>query len=119
LTAHRTQRYSFLYFRSQSPAPSEDGLSNRRLLEENNLELPLSLQKRNLPQGGDMEELTKLHHLIEHWTEHNTEHAKTYRDWAKKADALGKRELAGVLKKIADETVAMDGLFKKALELCG
>lgn len=66
-----------------------------------------------------MEELTKLHHLIEHWTEHNTEHAKTYRDWAKKADALGKRELAGVLKKIADETVAMDGLFKKALELCG
>ncbi len=65
-----------------------------------------------------MDELTKLHHLLEHWAEHNTEHEKTYRDWAKKAESLGKRELAAVLTKIAEDTSAMDGLFKKALGLC-
>jgi hypothetical protein len=93
-------------------------LSNRRLLEENNLELPLSLQRSDLSQGGDMDEITKLHHLLGHWAEHNSEHAKTYLDWAKKADSLGKKELAGLLLRIADETVAMDKLFSKAMELC-
>lgn len=98
--------------------PTEEILSDRQLLEENNLELPLSLQKRDLPQGGIMDEISKLHHLLGHWAEHNVEHAKTYEDWSKKADALGKKELAGVLKKIADETMAMDSRFKSALELC-
>jgi cobalt/nickel transport system ATP-binding protein len=97
---------------------SEELLSNRQLLEENNLELPLSFQQRNLSSGGAMDEITKLHHLLEHWTEHNAEHEKTYRDWAKKADSLGKKELAAVLTNIADQTSAMDGLFKKALSLC-
>lgn len=98
--------------------PAEELLSNRQLLEENNLELPLSFQKRNLSSGGAMDEITKLHHLIEHWTEHNSEHEKTYRDWAKKAESLGRKELAAILVKIADETSAMDDLFKKALSLC-
>lgn len=98
--------------------PAEELLSNRQLLEENNLELPLSFQKRNISSGGAMDEITKLHHLIEHWAEHNTEHEKTYRDWARKAESLGKKELAALLIKIADETAAMDGLFKKALSLC-
>jgi len=97
---------------------AQDILSDRQLLEENNLELPLSLQKRDLPSGGSMDEIGKLHHLLGHWAEHNAEHAKTYVDWSQKADALGKKELASVLKKIADETLAMDSLFKKALELC-
>jgi cobalt/nickel transport system ATP-binding protein len=98
--------------------PAEELLSNRQLLEENNLELPLSFQKRNISSGGAMDEITKLHHLIVHWAEHNTEHEKTYRDWARKAESLDKKELASLLTKIADETSAMDGLFKKALSLC-
>lgn len=98
--------------------PAEELLSNRQLLEENNLELPLSFQKRNISSGGAMDEITKLHHLIEHWAEHNTEHAETYRDWAKKAESLGKKELAALLTRIAEETTAMDGLFKSALSLC-
>jgi cobalt/nickel transport system ATP-binding protein len=96
--------------------PSEEVLSDRELLEENNLELPLSLQGRT--SGGNMDEMTKLHHLIGHWTEHNSEHAKTYQDWARKAEALGRRELAEVLLKIAEETTAMGSLFSKAMELC-
>lgn len=98
--------------------PAEETLSNKQLLEENNLELPLSLQKRELSSGGDMDEITKLHHLLGHWAEHNSEHAKTYRDWAKKAESLGRKELAGILLNIADETVAMDKHFNKAMELC-
>jgi cobalt/nickel transport system ATP-binding protein len=96
--------------------PSEEVLSDRELLEENNLELPLSLQGRT--SGGTMDEMTKLHHLIGHWAEHNSEHAKTYQDWARKAEALGRRELAEVLLKIAEETTAMGSLFAKAMELC-
>lgn len=98
--------------------PTKEMLSNRQLLEENNLELPLSLQERKLSSGGDMDEIAKLHHLLEHWAEHNSEHEKTYRDWARKSESLGKKELAALLTKIADETSAMDGLFKKALSLC-
>ncbi|MBI5847085.1 MAG: ATP-binding cassette domain-containing protein, partial [Nitrospirae bacterium] len=94
---------------------TEELLADRQLLEENNLELPLSLQKRELPTGGFMDELGKLHHLLGHWAEHNIEHAKTYEDWANKAGVLGKKELAGVLKKIAEETLAMDSRFKEAL----
>ncbi len=99
--------------------PTKDMLSNRQLLEENNLELPLSLQERHLPSGGVMDEMARLHHLLKHWAEHNSEHAKTYRDWAKKADSLGKKELSGILLRIADETVAMDRLFSDALNACG
>jgi len=97
---------------------TEEILSDRQLLEENNLELPLSLQKRDLPLGGTMDEISKLQHLLGHWTEHNIEHAKTYEDWSKKAGALGKKELAKALKKIAEQTMAMDSRFKEALELC-
>ena len=98
--------------------PAVEILSDRQLLEANNLELPLSLQKRILSSGGAMDEISKLHHLLEHWAEHNEEHARTYLEWAGKADSLNKKELAGLLKKIADETTAMGSLFKKAMEVC-
>jgi len=98
--------------------PVEEILSDRQLLEANNLELPLSLQKRELPSGGTMDDISKLHHLLEHWAEHNEEHVRTYLEWAGKAESLGKKELAGLLGKIADETRAMDGLFKKAMKVC-
>jgi rubrerythrin len=65
-----------------------------------------------------MDDISKLHHLLEHWAEHNVEHSRTYMEWAKNADALGKKELARILKKIAEETTAIDSLFKKAMEAC-
>ncbi len=65
-----------------------------------------------------MDEITKLGHLLGHWAEHNTEHARTYQDWARTADSLGRKELAGLLRKIAEETTAMDAHFQKAMELC-
>ena len=98
--------------------PAGEILSDRQLLEANNLELPLSLQKRDLSSGGNMDDISKLHHLLEHWVEHNTEHARTYLDWAKKAEALGKTELADILREIAERTEKLEGLFKKAGNLC-
>lgn len=62
-----------------------------------------------------MTELEKLKHLLEHWTEHNEDHVKTYMEWAEKAELLGKKELSGILKQIAAESKKLDELFKRAL----
>ena len=63
-----------------------------------------------------MTELEKLKHLLEHWIEHNEAHVNTYREWASKAEALGKKELSAILKQIAEENKKLEGLFKKALK---
>ncbi len=61
-----------------------------------------------------MEEIAKLGHLIEHWMEHNEEHAKTYRLWAEKAKALGREDVSETLAVIADETEKLNSFFGKA-----
>ena len=61
-----------------------------------------------------MTEPDKLKKLLEHWSEHNEEHAKTYLEWAEKASASGDKELSSILKEIAENTKKMDGLFEKA-----
>ncbi|MBI5665297.1 MAG: hypothetical protein HZC49_09500 [Nitrospirae bacterium] len=62
-----------------------------------------------------MTELEKLKHLLEHWIEHNDAHVKTYTEWAEKAGALGEKELAEILGKIAEESKKLEGLFSKAI----
>ncbi|MCX5717202.1 MAG: ABC transporter ATP-binding protein [Nitrospirae bacterium] len=62
----------------------------------------------------EMTELDKLKKLLEHWSEHNEEHAKTYLEWAEKAAASCDNELSSILKEIAENTKKMDGLFEKA-----
>ncbi|PIV65966.1 MAG: nickel ABC transporter ATP-binding protein [Nitrospirae bacterium CG01_land_8_20_14_3_00_44_22] len=66
-----------------------------------------------------MTEPDKLKKLLEHWAEHNEEHAKTYLEWAEKASASGDKELSSVLKEIAENTKKMDGLFEKAKKALG
>ena len=66
-----------------------------------------------------MTEPDKLKKLLEHWAEHNEEHAKTYLEWAEKASASGDKELSSVLKEIAENTKRMDGLFEKAKKALG
>jgi rubrerythrin len=62
-----------------------------------------------------MTELEKLKHLLEHWTEHNEAHVKTYSEWASKAESLGEKELANILREVADKSQNLDDLFKKAM----
>jgi len=64
-----------------------------------------------------MDDVDKLGHLIEHWTEHNSEHAATYLEWSKRAGSLGKWDLSDILKQLSEETLKLEGLFKKALTL--
>jgi len=109
--------------RVAADGPSEQVLSDRTLLEENHLELPLTLQTtihniNNRKKEGIMDELAKLKRLLEHWAEHNIEHANSYAEWAGKAEAFGRHDLAEALSKIAEDSRAMDALFKKAGRLC-
>ncbi|MBI5026088.1 MAG: ABC transporter ATP-binding protein [Nitrospirae bacterium] len=88
--------------------------------------IPLPPRPRSAKRGGqgegargrevicEMTDLEKLKKLLEHWMQHNTEHAKTYTEWAGKAEAMGENELAKTLKEIADETARMEKLFQKA-----
>ena len=56
----------------------------------------------------------KLKILLEHWQEHNAEHARTYLEWAEKAQAEGRNELAATLREIARESGRLEELFRKA-----
>lgn len=63
-----------------------------------------------------MNDLGKLRHLIEHWSEHNEEHVKTYLEWAARAEELGSPDMAEVLRRIAAETEKLSELFKKGAQ---
>lgn len=64
-----------------------------------------------------MDDISKLRHLLEHWREHNDEHAETYRQWAEKAATLGNKELSEVLGKLYHEAKKMDVLFEDAMKM--
>jgi len=66
-----------------------------------------------------MNELDKLAHLLNHWKEHNKEHAGTYREWAVKAASLGRTDLAGILDRLYLESMKMDKTFDEAIKKTG
>jgi len=65
-----------------------------------------------------VDKLSQLKHLIEHWAEHNEEHAQNYLNWASKAAEMDKPELAAALKELAGETQRMKPLFDLAYREC-
>lgn len=64
-----------------------------------------------------MEELERLKIMLEHWLEHNREHAQTYKEWAEKAEAMGLNDIATVLINLSLETGRLENLFMEALSL--
>ncbi len=62
-----------------------------------------------------MDELARLSKLLQHWMEHNDEHAETYRDWAAKASSLGNEDLSKILNSLHDRTKSLKDLFEEAL----
>lgn len=62
-----------------------------------------------------MDEMDKLRHLIEHWMEHNVEHAATYNEWASRAEANGKVDASETLRKVASETGRLNAMLREAL----
>ena len=71
------------------------------------------------PETGRTAEIEKLRILIQHWMEHNHEHAETYIEWAEKALASGNMDIARMLKEIAEETRKIDALFERARKKIG
>ena len=63
---------------------------------------------------GSEEAIQKLKILLPHWAEHNIEHARTYGEWALKAETAGAGELASLLKEIKAESEKLNALFEKA-----
>lgn len=62
-----------------------------------------------------MNDREKLKSLLQHWLEHNHEHAEVYSEWAKKASAIGNEELSRILVHLSKETERLDNLLQKAL----
>jgi hypothetical protein len=61
-----------------------------------------------------MTELEKIGTQIDHWREHNKEHAESYMDWAAKALDEGNEELSRILTRLALESKRLNRLFEAA-----
>ncbi len=57
----------------------------------------------------------KLIRLLEHWIRHNQEHAQTYSDWAEKAAADSKGEVAILLNEAVSLSMDLQRKFEQAL----
>ena len=66
---------------------------------------------------GPLSEQEKLAKMIEHWIQHNIEHARSYRDWAQRADGLGQAEVASVLSGMAAASTKQNEDLERALSL--
>ena len=73
--------------------------------EDNGAELKVTLT--------DKEKLGK---LLEHWINHNEEHADTYLGWSKKANAEELKDVAEILKEASNSTLSLNALFREALK---
>lgn len=56
----------------------------------------------------------KMIKLLEHWIKHNNDHARTYRDWGRKAKEEGLSETASLLKEVAEMTDRITKKFEEA-----
>ena len=59
----------------------------------------------------------KLEKLLEHWQEHNTEHAKSYLKWAEEARSSNLERIAQLLERAHQETLKINTIFEEAKEI--
>ena len=64
----------------------------------------------------DKQEKGKLEILLNHWIEHNTEHAQEYTEWAEKAKSFGQAAVHDDIMQAVQQMNTMNGLLLKALE---
>jgi mevalonate pyrophosphate decarboxylase len=58
----------------------------------------------------------KLVKLFQYWMKHNEDHAKTYREWSKKADIEGLKDVVSLLEEASELTMSINSLFKEAIK---
>jgi len=68
-------------------------------------------------QEGVLSFNEKMIKLLDHWIDHNKDHAGSYTDWAEKATAEGLPEAAALLKTAADMTLSISETFEKAAKI--
>jgi len=57
----------------------------------------------------------KMVRLLEHWKQHNGEHARSYREWAERAGQAGMADVAAALEKAARMTSDINEALDAAL----
>ncbi len=55
--------------------------------------------------------------MVQHWLNHNEDHARSYRLWAEKARNLGHAEVGRILDGVADENLRLNGEMERILGL--
>lgn len=58
----------------------------------------------------------RMEKLLDHWLEHNTDHAATYRQWAEKARENGMDAVAAQLEEAARMTLEINETFSAAAQ---
>ncbi|OIP89076.1 MAG: hypothetical protein AUK55_15155 [Syntrophobacteraceae bacterium CG2_30_61_12] len=66
-------------------------------------------------ETGALSERDKLRKMIEHWIEHNLEHANSFEQWAGRADTLGETEVAALLRQAAADMNRLNRNFDHAI----
>jgi len=61
--------------------------------------------------------LYKLKKMVEHWVDHNRDHARSFNEWAQRAREMGQQEVAALLDQAAEQSLAQNQGLEKALEL--
>jgi len=55
--------------------------------------------------------------LLEHWVKHNHDHARTYKEWAQKAQGQGMAQVDRLLQEAAEMTDAISAKFDQAASI--
>ena len=56
----------------------------------------------------------KLSKLLDHWVQHNVDHAKTYNQWAEKVRQNHMESVAGLIEEAAEMNLAINKKFEQA-----
>lgn len=92
---------------------SHSGIHDHEHIPEEVAVTPSSVSIPDSTKAGEITDMEKLKKLLEHWIEHNHEHAETYLKWAEKAKAFANSIITDMLKDIALDTYKTGELFER------
>lgn len=64
-----------------------------------------------------LSETDKLIKMVEHWIHHGEDHARSYREWAKRANNMGLEQVYSILEEVASITESQSENLEKVLKL--
>ena len=68
-------------------------------------------------EAGGLSFEDKMEKLLDHWIQHNADHAGTYREWAARAEENGHPPLAEKLREAAQAAISLNETFESAARL--